>query len=417
MGRSHVVRQLASTPGFRPLLAVRLTGQAGDGLAQGALFGAAFFNPHTATSAAAVAMAFTVLLLPYSLVGPLAGVLLDRWSRQRILLTSNLLRSAALLVLAVSLASTGATSAPTLLVALVVVSTNRFILSGLSAALPHVVPAPLLVSGNAVTTTLGAAATTIGAVASLGLRWLWGEDNGAAALIAVVGAASYAGAGLVATRIGRASLGPDLIVPSRMRHALPAAARGMVDGAQHLRARREPRDALLALVSLRFFSALVFVLVLLAHTRQGWFHAGIGGLSAAVAATITGGLAAAVVTPSLVRRMGPQRWVLALLVWAAVTSAALLPSYRAGWWLAGGLALGFAAQGIKICVDTLLQESIEDSFRGRVFSLYDTLFNLSFIAASAAAAALVPDDGHSPAVVAVVAGGYVVTAVVYGLRR
>ena len=78
---------------FRRLFRVRLCGQAGDGLFQGALFGATFFNPESSTTAAAAAVSFAALLLPYSLVGPFAGVLLDRWSRQRVLLWANAGRS------------------------------------------------------------------------------------------------------------------------------------------------------------------------------------------------------------------------------------------------------------------------------------------------------------------------------------
>jgi hypothetical protein len=76
----HRVRDMLAVPDFRRLLRVRLTGQLGDGMFQGALFGAAFFNPEKATSAGEAAVAFATLLLPYSLVGPFAGVLLDRWS-------------------------------------------------------------------------------------------------------------------------------------------------------------------------------------------------------------------------------------------------------------------------------------------------------------------------------------------------
>src|SRR5665647_2019587 len=100
--RAHAVRELLSDLDFRRLLRVRLGGQCGDGLFQGALFGAAFFNPEKATSAGQAAGAFAALLLPYSLVGPFAGVLLDRWSRQRILLVSNALRAGLLVLVAVS---------------------------------------------------------------------------------------------------------------------------------------------------------------------------------------------------------------------------------------------------------------------------------------------------------------------------
>jgi len=59
----------------------------------GILAGAVLFNPERAADPAAIAAGFTVLLLPYSFVGPFAGVLLDRWWRQRVLVRSNLIRA------------------------------------------------------------------------------------------------------------------------------------------------------------------------------------------------------------------------------------------------------------------------------------------------------------------------------------
>ena len=88
--------------------------------------------------------------------------------------------------------------------------------------------------------------------------------------------------------------------------------------------------------------------------------------------------------------------------------------YTQASFVVAALGLGFVAQGAKICVDTLLQESVDDAFRGRVFSLYDTLFNVSFVAAAAVAAFLVPANGKSYLVLGVIAIGYALTAVVYG---
>ena len=58
------------------------------------------------------------------------------------------------------------------------------------------------------------------------------------------------------------------------------------------------------------------------------------------------------------------------------------------------LVLGFVAQAVKICVDTTLQESVEDDFRGRVFSVYDTLFNVTFVAALLVGRLPAPGLGH-----------------------
>ena len=65
--------------------------------------------------------------------------------------------------------------------------------------------------------------------------------------------------------------------------------------------------------------------------------------------------------------------------------------------------IGVAAQGSKICVDTIVQESIDDAYRGRVFSFYDVIFNIAFVSAAAFAALALPADGNSPTVYAVVA--------------
>ena len=64
---------------------------------------------------------------------------------------------------------------------------------------------------------------------------------------------------------------------------------------------------------------------------------------------------------------------------------------------------------MKICVDTTLQESVEDDFRGRVFSVYDTLFNVTFVAALLVGAFLLPASGISYPLLAAVGAGYLVS--------
>ena len=75
--------------------------------------------------------------------------------------------------------------------------------------------------------------------------------------------------------------------------------------------------------------------------------------------------------------------------------------------------LGLASQGIKICVDTLVQTGVDDAFRGRVFSLYDVIFNVAFVAAAAVGAAVLPADGKSYAVLGASRSATLVTALFY----
>lgn len=99
---------------FRRLLELRAVSQFGDGLFAAGLAGAILFNPEREAEPWAIAGAFAVLYLPYSLLGPFAGALLDRWDRRLVLIGANLARL--LLVIAVAaLLAAGATDIPILL--------------------------------------------------------------------------------------------------------------------------------------------------------------------------------------------------------------------------------------------------------------------------------------------------------------
>ena len=63
--------------------------------------------------------------------------------------------------------------------------------------------------------------------------------------------------------------------------------------------------------------------------------------------------------------------------------------------------------------DTLVQTHVDDAYRGRVFSLYDVIFNVAFVAAAAVAAAVLPDSGKSYAIIGVISVGYLLTALAY----
>ena len=122
------LKQLWPLVDFRRLLTVRLVSQCSDGLFQAGLATLFFFSPENATTATGVAAAFAVLLLPFTVVGPWAGVLLDRWRRRQVLLVGNLVRAGLTLVVALVMATAGVGPAVYVL-ALATLSVNRFLLS------------------------------------------------------------------------------------------------------------------------------------------------------------------------------------------------------------------------------------------------------------------------------------------------
>src|SRR3954454_18246345 len=185
------IRHLLPRRDFRRLLATRLLSQFGDGVFQAALAGTVLFNPERGAEPIDVAAGFAVLLLPYSLVGPFAGVWLDRWSRRQVLQRANLLR-AVLVAGVAALVLGGIGGTPFYVAGLAVFSVNRFVLAALSAALPHTVDEPSRVPANAVSTTSGAVATVAGGGAALGVLQLLGAGNGGYAALAASSALPYA---------------------------------------------------------------------------------------------------------------------------------------------------------------------------------------------------------------------------------
>lgn len=412
--RGHLLTALAQQ-GFRRLYATRLLGQFGDGVLQASLAGVVLFNPERQAHAADVASAFAALLIPYSLVGPFAGVLLDRWRRQRVLVLANVARVLGVLVLGAEILG-GLHGQPFYASALVVVSVNRFFLSALSAALPHVADVGELVTANALSTTSGAVATALGGAGAIGVRELVGGSNGAYAAIAFAAALPYLASALAARGFGRADLGPDDVERSR-RESVGDVARGLSAGARHVYARKSAFYALAAIGAQRLAYGVSTVCTLLLYRNyfhdDGAFRAGLIGLGQVVVAVAVGGGLAALATPAAFRRLGAVRWPAGLLTAAGVVEVALGLPYTLPLLVLGAVLLGFAAQGIKISIDTLVQHRVGDEYRGRVFSLYDALFNITLVAAAVLTATVLPEDGYSPAAVIGIALGYVITGGLY----
>ena len=400
-------------PAFLRLLAVRVLGQAGDGTTQAALASYALFSDRQADPVE-LAAAAAVVLLPYSLLGPFVGVLLDRWSRRQVLLVGNLVRAVVVLLVALLVGS----DAPEVTVyagVLVALGVNRFLLAGLSAALPHTVPVTALTPANAVTPTVGTAAFVAGLAVGGLLRAGLGDgrsDAAADGLTIGVGALAYVLAALAALLTARPALGPDhVVVPPSPRHV----AAGLLAAVRHLRERPVAATALAtaSLVRLGFgLLAVTVVLTLRNETFRGDTDAALAAVGRFTAATAVGFLLAAALTPWLVRRLGRPGVVqgTVVLACAALVALAVLPGHEATWWAIGLLA-GLAAQGVKVCADALVQEHVDDDFRGRVFSLYDLAFNVAVVTA-AVLVAVGSDDRGVPGWWPVVAAAVALAAAV-----
>ncbi|TWE18579.1 MFS transporter [Kitasatospora atroaurantiaca] len=403
---------------FRRLLTARMLSQLSDGVFQVSLASYVIFSPERQASPADIASVLAVLLLPFSVIGPFAGVLLDRWRRRQVLYLGNLARCGLGLVTGGLLL----VNAPVWLffgAALLVTALNRFILAGLSAALPRVVGQEQLVTANAISPTLGTVAAACGGGLGFLVHQVLPPGNQADAALVSVAAVLYLSAALAAQRMAPGLLGPDHH-PERpaLHRALGEAARELTDGVRHLVRDCRPAVLALAAVTVTRFCYGVLVVVVLMLSRYTFNDpadsaAGLATLGKAVAVSAVGFFLAAVISPWCTRRLGLSGWLTVCSASAAVFVPALGLLFTVGPSMAAALLLGVVTQGTKICADTLVQESVEDDFRGRVFAIYDVLFNLAFVAAAAVTALVLPLNGRSVPVVVGVSLVYALTAVLY----
>jgi hypothetical protein len=271
-----------------------------------------------------------------------------------------------------------------------------------------VVDESCLVEANALATTLGSVVSVVGAACAVALRDVFGADNvGSGQVTAVAVLGSILGAAL-AGRFRRGQLGPDRV--DEATQTIVAVAHGLADGGRV--ALRTPSVAagFVALLAHRaaFGASLLITVLLLRYSFHDWgpFRAGLSGLGEVAVAGGAGLLTAGLLTARLVNRFGRRGAICGALAVAAAAQAGLgLPMVLPTILLAA-FVLTAAGQVIKLCVDSATQRDVGDETRGRVFALYDTLFNITQVIAVAIAAAVVPMDGRASWLVLVATAVY-----------
>jgi MFS family permease len=417
------LRAVLAERDFRKLFACRLVSQAGDGVFNAGFAAYAFFSAQTFPNPVRAVYAFTVLYLPYSLIGPFAGVFIDRWSRRQIIVYGAMIRAAMVAVTGFVVLA-GQTGVPLYVSALAVLGVNRFFLSAVSAGTPHVVRSDKLVMANSVAPTLGTILGFVGGVAGLGVHLITGGGLAGSAATLWFGGACYVAAGLLGTRMGRDLLGPR---PATGEDLMPATAsiasdlrdvvRGLVDGLKHLNQRRRAAYALGAVGVHRALYGTLIVAGLLLY-RNYFYHGGNGNnaLGHATLLVITSAIGfglAAVITPQGVKRTSKDAWITAWLAIGGVVTVLLGPTFSQISFLVLGFAMGLSAQCVKICVDTTVQQVVDDAYMGRVFSIYDMLYNVAYVLGPAIAVPFMPVTGKSYPLVFAIGALYLAAAAGY----
>ena len=384
---------LVRNRGFQRLFATRMVGSFGDGLFQAALASFVLFSPERQPTPLAIAGLVrdpAPAVLPSrpvrrGLPRPLAAPAGPR--------ESELAARLALLV-TIGVVTAGHDGMDLGIVVLIALGLGRFVLSGLSAALPHVVPQDQLVTANAIAPTAGTVIYGIGALIGVSLQGVLGGGDTAVAWLLFAGALTYFAAGTIPLSLGRDRLGPEGDRPE----SRPGTSCGDWRRAFRVLSHDRPSWHSLAVILIHrvaFGALTVLILLILRNTINPTSdpEAALRGFSVIAATVTVGAFLAAVVTPTMTRRIGTVRWTsITLIVCAVAAPMALLPLTVAAIAI-GGAVVGLAQQAAKIGADTTLQHRIADDHLGRVFSLYDVGVNVCLVLGALIVAFAAPLSG------------------------
>ena len=406
---------LLKHPRFSRLLAIRWSGQVTDGIFQSALASFVLFSPDRQANALSAALAFAVVLLPYSIVGPFVGTILDRISRQRALFFSNLLRSINLLLVAF-LVFSGTTGLALTIVVLVAFGINRLILAALSAGLPLLVDANSLVTANAMAVTGGSVLVVLGGGIGVGVRALVDSlaiANHADALLILLASVGYLITALLTTRLKKSEIGPQ-------KHEIRGASfsqglKDMREGFSFLAIHSDAARGILATAVHRGgLTALTLTALLL---ERNTFNDpllpedGLRGFGFALSFAGLGVFLGAFLAPYGVRKVGRHRWMRFALFVSAFCPLILAVSQTQITLIATAFLTSFFGQNLKVTNDALVQSKIDDYFRGRVFAVYDVVVNAAIVSGGIIAALLLPPSGVSSTVPLCVSAAYLLVVV------
>ena len=381
-GTLERIRGALGSPDFRKLVQIRLVSQSCDGLFQASLVASVVFAPEQQDTAVGFLKATLLVLLPYSILGPFTGVFIDRWRRRRILIGAPWVKFACAWLV---LFDPTTTPVPFFAGALLALSVNRFFLATAGAVVPRLVPGEDLLVANSL-------ATVGGTVAFLTGVFVGGQAVdalGTTVPAVVVAAFGWLVASMIASRITtdlHAHLRPE--DPALLRHELRRVAFEFRDGARRLVRTRRAIGPITSITLDQVGQGIMVTMSLVVFRER--FGEGVASFSNVIGAGGVGVLLGILTVGELEERLAKPR-IVALgfaiggvsLVWASfvITDwSVLVLSFVVG--------LTFAWK--KISVDTMVQSSLPDAYRGRVFSVYDVVYNLARVVAAALAIPMIP---------------------------
>jgi MFS family permease len=405
---SGTIRAALRYPAFRYLLSALAVSQVGDWMYNLALVVLVYDRTHSALWAGLTTAARVV---PVVVLGPLGGVLADRFDRRRIMIVCDLARMGCMVVLA-AVAAAGLPIALAPVIAAAATTAAAPYLPCVAAVTPRLVDDADLPGANAARSAIGGSAIILGPALG-GVLLLLGSPALAFALNALTfGLSALAVLAIKDRSVFTTRRSAQSQAAERTAGLFSGMFSELAEGAAALRQHPAALRLIGADIMCSFLYGTQTVLLLLVARQTGLGAQGYGYLFAAVGA---GGLAGTALAGRASRSSRPH------LVQAAALASVGLPTLLLAvthWPVAAIVLTGLTGLGallVEILTDTMLQRTLDEDVFGRAYGLALPASIAGIVIGSAIAPVLASLLGTSGALVAT--GGAVLAYTTLILRR
>src|SRR3989338_2475914 len=152
------VRELLKDRNFLLLWLAQIISNFGDRLDQMALIGLVYLRTPGSTIELAKILSFTII--PVFIIGPIAGIYVDRWNRKTTMITCDLIRGGMVLLLPLIIRYS-TSMVPIYIVVFIIFSVTRFFLPSKLSIIPDIVNKDKLLLANSLSSTTMMIATIV----------------------------------------------------------------------------------------------------------------------------------------------------------------------------------------------------------------------------------------------------------------
>ncbi len=350
-------------PPFVRLAVVHACSSAGDALVTVALAGSLFVSLSLNAARGRTALGLVCTILPFLVVGPYLGPLVDRVRGGRRMMVSAASVGRAVACVGMAFTVHSLWLFPWAFLSLV--GSKTYLVAKASLVPGAVRGDEDLVEANAKLAVGSSIVTSVAALVGAGVYQLLGS-RAVLRLDVLV---------FVAAAVGAARLcSADRAVPGAPTSPAPATGRPLPHGGVAL--------AAVTMLSMRAMAGLMTALVIFGFRRQGvslvWY--GLVGVG-----SVTGNLGGAALAPVL-RRVCREEWLVPGSAVVIAAAAYLLAGFSVVHYrpaaLILGIVVGLGASVAKLAFDALVQRDAPARARSRRFAQFETLFQLGWVAAA-----------------------------------